>query len=229
MNQAIANQATQSAVQQAAAAPTFSGMSQGIQNLVTGQPGAGANFMQGVGGTPGLLKYGGAAGSALLSGMEDEPDALKKQQTYIRPYKYDVGRQTDGQGFKYRTGKPGESTSELTYFTPTFTAQPVQRYEDYMSQNMAAGGIASMAKGRYLKGAGDGMSDDIPATIEGGQPARLADGEFVVPADVVSHLGNGSSNAGAKKLYKMMDRVRQARTGKKRQAPEVKTDRYMPA
>jgi hypothetical protein len=73
------------------------------------------------------------------------------------------------------------------------------------------------------------MSDDIPATIEGGQPARLADGEFVVPADVVSHLGNGSSNAGAKKLYKMMDRVRQARTGKKRQAPEVKTDRYMPA
>jgi hypothetical protein len=95
------------------------------------------------------------------------------------------------------------------------------------------GGIASLAKGglppRYLQGAGDGMSDSIHARIGGKQEARLADGEFVVPADVVSHLGNGSSNAGAKKLYAMMDRVRNARTGKKRQAPEVKTERYMPA
>ena len=95
------------------------------------------------------------------------------------------------------------------------------------------GGIASLAKGglppRYLQGAGDGMSDSIHARIGGKQEARLADGEFVVPADVVSHLGNGSSNAGAKKLYAMMDRVRNARTGKKRQAPQVKTERYMPA
>lgn len=85
------------------------------------------------------------------------------------------------------------------------------------------------ARGTYLKGAGDGMSDSIPATINGTQPARLADGEFVVPADVVSHIGNGSSDAGAKKLYKMMDKVRMARTGKKSQAPAVKTDKYMPA
>jgi hypothetical protein len=90
----------------------------------------------------------------------------------------------------------------------------------------AAGG---MAAGRYLRGGGDGMSDSIPATINGKQPARLADGEFVVPADVVSHLGNGSSDAGAKKLYKMMDKIRVARTGKKKQAPAVKTDKYMPA
>ncbi len=90
----------------------------------------------------------------------------------------------------------------------------------------AAGGMAS---GRYLSGGGDGMSDSIPATINNKQPARLADGEFVVPADVVSHLGNGSSNAGAKKLYGMMDKVRTARTGKKKQAPAVKTDKYMPA
>ena len=86
-----------------------------------------------------------------------------------------------------------------------------------------------MAAGRYLRGGGDGMSDSIPATINGKQPARLADGEFVVPADVVSHLGNGSSDAGAKKLYKMMDKIRVARTGKKKQAPAVKTDKYMPA
>ena len=83
--------------------------------------------------------------------------------------------------------------------------------------------------GRMLKGPGDGMSDSIPATIGGKQPARLADGEFVVPADVVSHLGNGSTDAGAKKLYGMMDKIRKARTGKKKQAPAVKADKYMPA
>jgi len=83
--------------------------------------------------------------------------------------------------------------------------------------------------GRMLKGPGDGMSDSIPATIAGKQPARLADGEFVVPADVVSHLGNGSTDAGAKKLYSMMDKIRKARTGKKKQAPAVKASRYMPA
>jgi hypothetical protein len=83
--------------------------------------------------------------------------------------------------------------------------------------------------GRMLKGPGDGMSDSIPASIAGKQPARLADGEFVIPADVVSHLGNGSTDAGAKKLYGMMDKIRKARTGKKKQAPAVKASKYMPA
>jgi hypothetical protein len=83
--------------------------------------------------------------------------------------------------------------------------------------------------GRMLKGPGDGMSDSIPAVIGKKQPARLADGEFVVPADVVSHLGNGSTDAGAKKLYNMMDRIRKARTGKKKQAPSVNVNKYMPA
>lgn len=83
--------------------------------------------------------------------------------------------------------------------------------------------------GRMLKGPGDGMSDSIPAVIGKRQPARLADGEFVVPADVVSHLGNGSTDAGARKLYSMMDKVRKARTGKKKQAPAVKTDKFIPA
>lgn len=82
--------------------------------------------------------------------------------------------------------------------------------------------------GRMLKGPGDGMSDSIPAVIGAKQPARLADGEFVVPADVVSHLGNGSTDAGAKKLYGMMDKIRKARTGKKKQAPAVKADKYLP-
>ena len=92
-----------------------------------------------------------------------------------------------------------------------------------------ASGVPYMAKGGYLNGAGDGMSDSIPATIEGKQPARLADGEFVVPADVVSHLGNGSSKAGSKRLYAMLDKVRHARTGNKKQGKEIKAEKYLPA
>ena len=97
----------------------------------------------------------------------------------------------------------------------------------------AGGGLADLGGysdgGHLLKGPGDGMSDNIPAKIGAKQPARLADGEFVVPADVVSHLGNGSTDAGAKRLYSMMDKVRTARTGKKKQAPAVNTQRMMPA
>jgi hypothetical protein len=101
-------------------------------------------------------------------------------------------------------------------------------------EEAAKGGVMSSLGGysdggRMLKGPGDGMSDSIPASIGNKQPARLADGEFVVPADVVSHLGNGSTDAGARKLYSMMDKIRKARTGKKKQAPAVKADRYMPA
>lgn len=97
----------------------------------------------------------------------------------------------------------------------------------------AGGGMTGEYKagGKLLNGPGDGMSDDIPAVIRGKrtQRAALADGEFVVPADVVSHLGNGSTKAGANKLYSMMDKVRKARTGTKKQAPRVKTDRFLPA
>jgi hypothetical protein len=85
------------------------------------------------------------------------------------------------------------------------------------------------AHGGYLNGHGDGMSDSIPATIEGKQPARLADGEFVIPADVVSHIGNGSSKAGSKQLYSMLDRIRKARTGHTKQGKEIKPQKYMPA
>jgi hypothetical protein len=110
----------------------------------------------------------------------------------------------------------------------------INSYDDEpgMDDGMMQGGIAALAKGglppRYLRGGGDGMSDSIRARIGGKQEARLADGEFVVPADVVSHLGNGSSNAGAKRLYEMMNRVRKSRTGKTRQAPEVNTRKMMP-
>ena len=86
---------------------------------------------------------------------------------------------------------------------------------------------AQYARGGYLNGAGDGMSDSIPATIEGKQPARLADGEFVIPADVVSHLGNGSSKAGSKRLYAMLDRVRKARTGHTKQGKQINPNKFL--
>jgi hypothetical protein len=96
----------------------------------------------------------------------------------------------------------------------------------------ASGGIATLGSysdgGRLLKGPGDGMSDNIPAQIGKHQPARLADGEFVVPADVVSHLGNGSTDAGAKKLNSMMDKIRKARTGRKTQGKQVNANKFLP-
>lgn len=90
------------------------------------------------------------------------------------------------------------------------------------------GGYAAGGNPRLLKGPGDGMSDNIPATINGRQPARLADGEFVIPADVVSHLGNGSTEAGAKVLHQMMTKVRQERTGNPKQGKQINPRKYMP-
>lgn len=105
--------------------------------------------------------------------------------------------------------------------------------ETPMYQRMARGGISDLGTysdgGRMLRGPGDGMSDSIPGVIANKRPARLADGEFVVPADVVSHLGNGSTDAGAKQLYAMMDKVRKARTGTKKQGREINPRKYVPA
>ena len=105
---------------------------------------------------------------------------------------------------------------------------------------MATGGISDAHYnlggysdgGRLLRGPGDGVSDSIPATIGEKQPARLADGEFVVPARIVSELGNGSTEAGARKLYAMMDRVQGARAstvGKGKVAKNSKADKHLPA
>jgi hypothetical protein len=100
---------------------------------------------------------------------------------------------------------------------------------------MGGGSAMSYAMGgnvgtpRFLSGGGDGMSDSIQATIDGKREARLADGEFVVPADVVSGLGNGSSKAGAKQLYAMMDRVRQSRTGTVKQGKQINPKKVLKA
>jgi hypothetical protein len=142
--------------------------------------------------------------------------------------------------------------------TGLFTAVPVQRsvtqyapepapvmdYGSFTGGSFADGGIASLAQGgashlgdysdggRLLKGPGDGVSDSIPASIGDKRPARLADGEFVVPARIVSELGNGSTEAGARKLYAMMDRVQKARKksiGKDRVAVNSRAEKMLPA
>jgi hypothetical protein len=114
--------------------------------------------------------------------------------------------------------------------TPVTPAAPV---EDMSYQTYAAGGIANLGGysdgGRLLKGPGDGVSDSIPATIGNKQPARLADGEFVIPARIVSELGNGSTEAGARKLYAMMDRIKKARGKAKNIAADTKSDKHLPA
>jgi len=99
--------------------------------------------------------------------------------------------------------------------------------------SLSRGGISTLGGysdgGRLLKGPGDGMSDNIPAMIGQKQPARLADGEFVIPADVVSHLGNGSTEAGANVLYKMMEKVRRARTGNVKQGKQINPNKFIPS
>ena len=119
-----------------------------------------------------------------------------------------------------RPGSGGRRYFTDSTYTPTGKNMP----------EFAQGGLASLAQpqGYYLGGATDGMADEIPATIENTEPAALSDGEFVIPADVVSHLGNGNSDAGAKQLYAMMDRIRQARTGRKEQGRKINPNKYIP-
>ena len=98
-----------------------------------------------------------------------------------------------------------------------------------VNTDLAAGGIARLNRGRYLSGSTDGMADKIPANINGTQPAALSDGEFVIPADVVSHLGNGNSDAGAKALDNMMTNVRKSRTGNPKQGKQINPNKFLPS
>jgi len=147
--------------------------------------------------------------------------------------------------------RPG--SGGVTYFTPMqylkagqvpAAAQPVvpppsaietipQETNPTIVPGYAGGGIANLGGysdgGRLLKGPGDGVSDSIPAMIGKRQPARLADGEFVIPARIVSELGNGSTEAGARKLYAMMDRIKKARSKAKNIAADTKSDKHLPA
>jgi hypothetical protein len=157
---------------------------------------------------PVLMPAGLGAASAAI-GQSYDVEGLPEQEKYSGPlsrFRYDPD--------KYRTAMAGGGLADSAV---------AQRY-------MRGGHLGAYSDGgRLTKGPGDGMSDNIPARIGAKQPARLADGEFVVPADVVSGIGNGSTDAGARKLYAMMDKVRKARTGTKRQGKEINPSKYMPA
>lgn len=178
----------------------------GFKELMTG----GGDFSSKLGNY--LVQNPGQVGmaSGVLGGIGSfEPPGMPKSEKYSGPlsrFRYDPDK------YKPRMASGGLADS-----------MPAKR--------MAMGGhLGSYSDGgRLLKGPGDGMSDNIPAKIGKKQPARLADGEFVVPADVVSGIGNGSTDAGARKLYAMMDKVRHARTGSKKQGKEINADKYMPA
>jgi hypothetical protein len=199
------------------------------------------------------LMYAGAAAVPTLMAPPERGPGYKDE---ANPYRFSYD--PNAQSYRSTSGIP---TSEQQYFRPTYTRMagggPVTRaisqlrgeqtvggpgtgyaydQESQEYTRMAKGGISHLGDysdgGRLLKGPGDGVSDSIPATIANKQPARLADGEFVVPARIVSELGNGSTEAGARKLYAMMDRVQKARgktVGKGRVAVNSRAHKMLPA
>ena len=190
------------------------------------------------------LKYGAAA---LGSVMMQPPKAVNApRDTEQYRYAYNPNREMP----PTRMGDVGE----YTYFQPSYTRLaadgglmdlPVERMSDRNAAQMmmanggqmyAKGGISHLGDysdgGRLLRGPGDGVSDSIPATIANKRPARLADGEFVVPARIVSELGNGSTEAGARKLYAMINRVQKNRAktvGKGKVAVNSRSEKLLPA
>lgn len=106
-------------------------------------------------------------------------------------------------------------------------AGPERLYTSEPERPFASGGIANLSQGRYLSGTTDGQADKVRARIDNGQEARLSDGEFVLPADLVALLGNGNSNAGARKLHEFMDRVRKQGTGKETQQKNIDANKEL--
>ncbi len=169
----------------------------------------------------------------IFSGAQGQSGEYVDADTNIKPYSFDPNTGTFTAAPVPKVFRP---------YTPD--PEPTMDYGSFTGGGFAQGGIASLAQGgqshlgdysdggRLLRGPGDGVSDDIPATIGDKRPARLADGEFVVPARIVSELGNGSTEAGARKLYAMMDRVQKARKksiGKNQVAVNSRAEKLLPA
>jgi hypothetical protein len=172
-----------------------------------------------------------AFGGNVRAGLSGNAMMTPDKKILANPGMMDIG---------YRSSKESEYDPTFDISLQRAIKSMPGRSKDYAvaanyTMPFAQGGIADIGHlggysdgGRLLKGPGDGMSDNIPATISNKQPARLADGEFVIPADVVSHLGNGSTDAGAKQLYAMMDKIRKARTGTKKQGKQIKPSKFLP-
>lgn len=297
-SQQALNQAATQATQQAVVNPFVQGatstvgdalkanlstMGQGVMNP--------AQFMEGIGGGRGLLKYGmSAAAPAMMGGYPagmpavsgsgpnpynwrserttvtpfPTPDSQGRQQRYFTENDFiPITQMAEGgpiESMSYansigaNTGYPMADIQRGSYATPyqqpisqnVVTGSQDTRVDPYSGAEIntipanpaqfASGGVSHLGDysdgGRLLRGPGDGVSDSIPAMIGSKQPARLADGEFVVPARIVSELGNGSTEAGARKLYAMMDRVQKARgktVGKGNVAKNSRADKHLPA
>ena len=155
--------------------------------------------------------------------------ALGPNQSLANPIYGASGRRPGSGGITYF------SPMQYTPVTPpTETTTPAETVQAAGGGMMySSGGISNLGGysdgGQLLRGPGDGVSDNIPATIGNKQPARLADGEFVIPARIVSELGNGSTDAGARKLYAMMDRIKASRSKAKNIAANTKSDKHLPA
>jgi hypothetical protein len=236
------------ALSAAPSAGTFGGLSAGA--LGTGVPaglmvpttGALAAGAAGAGGAGGAAAQGltlqnardvykyGKMGLNVLNAMSggEQPSELANVPNAEGYSAFDPGIPT--------RGLPTLSAYEKTPWANLMPQISLSRISDFApTRDMASGGITGIGHlggysdgGRLLKGPGDGMSDNIPASIADKQPARLADGEFVIPADVVSHLGNGSTDAGAKQLYLMMDKIRKARTGNAKQGKQINPNKFLP-
>jgi hypothetical protein len=217
----------------------FTNAKRGLSGLMDNQASRDA-FMTKMGGGTGLLKTGMMAAAPLLMGGEQKQDEYKGSGP--NPYEYSYDYKTGS----YSRQAPGyRDTQTVTPPRAMADGGPIQALSDrdeaqtLMANNgqmFAKGGLSHLGDysdgGRLLRGPGDGVSDSIPASIGNKRPARLADGEFVVPARIVSELGNGSTEAGARKLYAMMDRVQKARKksiGKNKVAVNSRAAKLLPA
>ena len=158
------------------------------------------------------MQGGGTSSVGMPTGLPDDYKAYMEQLQFMINSK---GSPAGLPGFSSPISQPKFATQMTSGSAPNAYYAP--------------GGITRIQKEGQVRGNGDGMEDKVYGNIEGRQKVALSRDEFIVPADVVSGLGNGSSNAGADKLYKMMDRVRKARTGMKRQGKQIKGDRLLPA
>jgi len=180
--------------------------------------------------TMGGLKTAAVLAPPLLQSMTPEYKAPEQSPAMIRPAVLTRTQIPESESPRSGSAERRQFNDVWTYPTP----YPAGASGGIVAFNQ--GGLGSLGGysdgGRLLRGPGDGISDSIPATIGDRQPARLADGEFVVPARIVSEIGNGSTEAGARKLYAMMDRVQKARkktVGKDRVAANTRAEKYLPA
>lgn len=181
--------------------------------------------------------YGNVADSESPFNFTDAP---ADQTTYANKDEIRNIAIDDGSGlrriavpFGRLTDNQREQLIRLSVEEPNLDVRARQTYELLkgffgLKNAQAQGGVTSLMGGGYLSGSTDGMADMIDASIDNTQPAALSDGEFVIPADVVSHLGNGNSDAGAKELYAMMADIRKDRTGTTRQGKQIDPSDYLP-